>query len=301
MSWQLANDPLLKELSPSKVDATSTALAGAACVLSQLIYLSRWHWFLRTAQAPLPWVHVVFTGLIAQLLGILGIGSVGSDVYRGMVTGREWSEHRVAIVASILADRVAGLYALFCVAAFAATLTPGTGQWQLVRTASMPVLWTAVATGGIVILAGLVYDFGPALACARTFPPLHRFLVPIFAAVDLFRVDRKVFVFGIASGMVVHVLNAATLWLVARGLDVRHPTLAEHFLISPLATSTGLLPLPMAGLGAVELIIEQLYRAALPEVSGAGLLAALGTRLLGLALTILLAAVFVPLSRGVRA
>lgn len=297
MGRQLATDPLVKELSPSRLDAMSIALAGAACILSQLIYFSRWHWFLRTAQAPLPWVQVVLTGLIAQMLGTLGIGSVGSDVYRGVVTEREWPKHRVAIVGSIIADRVAGLYALFCVAALAATFTPGLGRWQLLRTASMPVLWTTVAIGGIVILAGLFCNFGPSLACTRSFPRLYRFLALIFAAVDLFRGNRKVFAFGIASGMVVHMLNAATLWLVARGLGVRRPTLAEHFLISTLATSTGLIPLPMAGLGAVELIIEQLYRAAVPGATGAGLLAALGTRLLGLGFTILLAAVFMPLSR----
>ena len=297
MAWRLFTDPLIRGLSPQSCDWPSLALAGIVGIVAQLLYSSRWYWLLRVVQAPFSWAQAVSAGLTAQLLGAVAIGSAGSDVYRGVATGRSRAGHRVGIVATILADRVVGLYALFCVAACAATVTPGTGRWQAVRAASLPVLWTAVIVGGASIVAALFFHLGPVLAWIRHFPFLHRLVTPILATVERFRSRPGIIFIGIASGMVVHTLSATGLWLTARGLGLPHPTLAEHCLIMPLATCTALLPLPMAGLGAMELVIDGFYQTAMPSAAGAGLVAALVGRILGLTTNALLAAIFLPLSR----
>lgn len=296
MAWRLAQDPLVRRLSPGSFDLPSLALAAAAIVFSQLLYCSRWHWFLRVVRAPIAWAPAVFTGLVAQLLSAVAVGPAGGDVYRGVVTGRAQAGHRVGIVASILADRVVGLYSLFCVAALAATFTTGDGRWQAVRNAALPVLWGAVLGGGAFMLAGLFLNLGPVLGLVRRVPPLLRIITPLLAAVERFRSSPGVYALGVASGMAGHATNAAALWLVARALRVPHPTLAEHCLISPLAACTMLLPLPMAGIGAVELVMDELYRTAVPDVAGAGLLVAFVGRLLTLAVTAVLAAVMMPLA-----
>lgn len=296
MAWRLSTDPLVRQLSPRNFDVTSLTLAGVVCVASQLLYCSRWYWFLRVSRGPITWSEAVFTGLAAQLLGAIAVGSAGGDIYRAVAAGSRTAGHQVGIVASILADRVAGLYSLFCVAALAATFTPGGGRWEMMRAASVPVLWTAVIAGGAGILAALFLNLGPALAWSRSVPPLVRLVASLLAAVERFRSTPGIFALAIASGMAVHSATAATLWLVARGLGVPHPTLAEHCLIAPLATCTALLPLPMAGLGAVELVIDELYETALPAAAGAGIVAAFGGRVLGLALNAFLAVVFLPLS-----
>jgi len=296
MAWRLAQDPLVRLLSPGSFDLPSLALAAAAVVLSQLLYCSRWHWFLRVVRAPIDWAAAVFTGLVAQLLSAVAVGPAGGDVYRGIVTSRAQAGHRVGIVASILADRVVGLYSLFCVAALAATFTTGDGRWQAVRNAALPVLWGAVLGGGAFMLAGLFLNLGPVLGLVRRVPALLRLMAPMLAAVERFRSSPGVYALGVASGMVGHAANAAALWLVARALRVPHPTLAEHCLISPLAACTMLLPLPMAGIGAVELVMDELYRTVVPDAAGAGLLVAFVGRVLTLAATAVLAAVMMPLA-----
>ncbi|MFM8634715.1 MAG: lysylphosphatidylglycerol synthase transmembrane domain-containing protein [Planctomycetia bacterium] len=298
VAWRLFTDPVIRGLSPRSFHWLSLALATVIGILGQLLYSSRWYWLLRVLQAPFTWVEAVSAGLMAQLLGSVAIGSAGSDVYRGIATGRSRAGHRVGIVASILADRVVGLYSLLCLAALAATFTPGSGRWQGVRAASLPVLWTAVIVGGGCILAGLFFNLGLALAWTRHFPPVHRLVVPMLAAVERFRSRPGVIFLGIASGMVVHALSATGLWLLARGLGLPHPTLAEHCLIVPLAMCTGLVPLPMAGLGAMELVMDGLYQMAVPDAAGAGLVVALVGRITGLAVNAILAAVFVSLSRA---
>ncbi len=292
MGWRLATDPLVRGLAGRSLDYGSLAIAGVVACLTQLLYCTRWYWFLRVVQVPVSWLKAVSAALMAQLVGSLAIGSAGSDVYRGVVTGRDRAGHRVGVVASILADRVAGLYSLVCLAAIAAAFTPGTGRWQVLRAASLPVLWAAVAVGGACILAGLFFNLGPALAWTRHWPLLHKAVVPMLAAVERFRSRPDVYLLGIVSGMAVHALGAATLWLVARGLGVAHPSLAEHFLIGPLATCTGLLPLPMAGLGAAELVVDELYKTAIPEAAGAGILVALTARAINIIANLSLAAFF---------
>lgn len=297
MLVRLARDPNVRGISVSRLDIPSLVLAAGATALAQALYCSRWYWFLRIVQAPVSWAQAVFTGLVAQLLSAVAFGPAGGDVYRGIVTGRGQTGHRVGIVASILADRVVGLYSLFCVAALAATFTTGDGRWQAVRTASLPVLWGAVLGGGAFMLAGLFLNLGPLLGLARRVPAVLRLVTPVLAAVERFRSSPGVYALGIASGMAAHAANAATLWLVARGLGVPHPSLAEHCLISPLAACTTLLPLPMAGLGAVELVVDELYRTAVPGAAGAGLLVAFVGRLLVLAVVAVMSAAFLPLAR----
>lgn len=300
MAWRLGTDPLVRQLTPDRFDVASLALAGVVCVAAQLLYCSRWHWFLRVTNTPVTWFEAVFTGLVAQLLGAVAIGTAGGDVYRGVVAGRGRADHRVGIVASVLADRVAGLYALFCVAALAATFVHSGGRWEMLRAASIPVLWTAVVAGGAGLLAGLFLNLGPVLAWTRRVPVLFRCVATMLTAVERFRSTPGIFALGIVSGMGVHVASATALWLVACGLGVPHPTLAEHLLITPLAMCTGLLPLPMAGLGALELVLDRLYQTAVPDAAGAGLIAAFGNRIQGLTVTILMSTVLWPMARAAR-
>ena len=300
MVWRLATDPIVRGLSGRSLDYGSLALAGIVSCAAQLLYCSRWHWFLRVVHVPVSWLEAVSASLMAQLLGAVAIGAAGSDVYRGVVTGRDRAGHRVGVVASILADRVAGLYSLVCLAALAGSFTSGSGRWQLLRSASLPVLWTAVAVGGACIFSGLFFNLGPALAWTRHWPFIHKAVVPMLAAVERFRSRPGVYGVGIVSGIGVHALGAAMLWLVARGLGLPHPSLAEHLLIGPLAACTGLLPLPMAGLGAVELVVDELYDTAIPNAGGAGMVAALVVRILTLLAVAFLAAATNSLSRLVH-
>jgi hypothetical protein len=46
---------------------------------------------------------------------------------------------------------------------------------------------------------------------------------------------------------------------VARGLPGDCPSLADHFVMIPLAFVTGVLPLPGNGLGAFEVVVKTLY------------------------------------------
>lgn len=293
---RMAADPQLRSLSPERFDWSSLGAAVAVCAASQLLYFDRWYWLIRVMQAPLSRCETLATAALAQLLGSLAFGGAAGDVYRGVVTGRGRVGHRMAIATSILADRLTGLYGLVCLAAIAATLTPGDGRWHAVRHASLPILWSAVGVGAAGIALGLGLDPTRLLGWTRSVPGLRRLADPLLEAAARYQRRPLPFLLAILGGMVVHALNATVLWLVARGLGLPRPSLAEHCLIMPLATCTGLLPLPMAGLGAMELVIDELYQAAVPAAKGAGAVASIGVRIVSIVTNLLLTAVLA--SRG---
>lgn len=293
MGWTLIEKPEVANLTGRPKDWSFLAAAVAAAVIGQILFYSRWHWLLRVVSVPLTWLDAVGSSAIAELLSHVAFGAAGGDVYRGVATSNAAKGHQIGLVTAILADRVAGLYSIFCLAAIAGAVAPrGTVAWQAILKASLPVLWLVVVGGGLCILAGLTVNLGPALAFTRRWPSVYRAIVPVLAAIERFRFRPWAYAMALLWGIGVHVLNATVLWLVAKGFSLPHPSWAEHCVIMSLATCMGLLPLPMAGLGAVELVIDQLYRAAAPGAQGAGLIAALGYRILSLAVIAVLAAGF---------
>lgn len=288
---RMAADPQLRSLSPERFDWSLLAAAVAVCAASQLLYFDRWYWLIRVMQAPLSRREALSTASWAQLLGSLAFGGAAGDVYRGVVTSRGRAGHRMGIVTSILADRLTGLYGLVCLAALAATLTPGDGRWRAVRDASLPILWASVGAGAVGIALGLWLDPSRLLGWTRSVPGLRSLAESLLEAAARYRRRPLPFLLSVLGGMAVHALNGTVLWLVAGGLGLPRPSLGEHCLIMPLATCTGLLPLPMAGLGAMELVIDELYEAAVPAAKGAGAVASVGVRIVSIVTNLLLTAV----------
>lgn len=298
MLWRLSSDDRLATLATRRLDFRLIAAATVLCAGSQLLYFARWHWLARTLGVPLGRREAVLAAATAQLLGSLAFGAAAADIFRALANAARCAGHRVGLVASILADRLSGLYALVCLAAIAAVAaTSGSPEWTTIRIASLPVLWGGVFIGGGCFLLGLLVNLGPILDIARRWPVFHALVVRVLSAIDRFRSAPGAIVLAIVAGILVHWLNAAGLWLLAGGLLLPRPSLAAHCLILPLAACTGLLPLPMAGLGAVEVIIDGLYKAAMPESSGAGLVASLALRIVSLAANAAIVAVFAGATR----
>jgi len=83
--------------------------------------------------------------------------------------------------------------------------------------------------------------------------------------------------------IVIHCLFAASVFVMAIGLNVPHPDFVQHLVISPVSNLAGSIPLP-GGIGAYETMYEALYvRAGI--AAGNGLAIALCFRIV----TILLA------------
>jgi len=114
-------------------------------------------------------------------------------------------------------------------------------------------------------------------------PVAGTILQKILRAINIYR-GRPVMLLSLTGlTIVIHCLFAASVFVMAIGLNVAHPDFLQHLVISPVSNLAGSIPLP-GGIGAFETMFESLYvRAAIP--AGNGLAIALCFRIV----TILLA------------
>ncbi|MBL8830107.1 MAG: flippase-like domain-containing protein, partial [Planctomycetaceae bacterium] len=112
----------------------------------------------------------------------------------------------------------------------------------------------------------------------------------LIGAVRIYRSKLGIVAFTVVMSVVSHALFAVTIYLASHGLPGNSPGFIEHLIIVPLAMVTGVLPLPLSGLGAFEGVLDYLYRHVStggPEVlKGQGLMTALTYRAITIAIAI---------------
>ena len=245
----------------------------------------RWYMLVRTLDLPFRIGDALRLGFLGYLLNFVSLGSVGGDLFKAIFIAREQTSRRAEAVASVIADRVIGLYALLVLASgttLAGTLS-GTlsGQSELLkRVGQMTLLMTATGALMVVLFAKIPVE--------KLTTTLGRFPLRIGAvsrrlveALALYRRSPKVVAVALAVSVVTHGMFVVALHLIASGILEASPTLAEHFLIGPVAFVAGAVPFMPAGLGALELALDVMYTkvSSADLAAGLGVVVALGHRL----------------------
>jgi uncharacterized protein (TIRG00374 family) len=239
------------------------AAAWALCMAAVLTTIVRWYFLVRALDLPFTMRDALRLGFLGYLFNFVSLGTVGGDLFKAVFLAREHRGQRTAAVATVLADRLVGLYALFLVAAGAILAT---GQWNAANEVVRDICRTtlAVAAGSTVgfillLLPGVKSD--RLRAKLNQLPRVGALLEKIFTAIDMYRLKPGALIASVAISFVTHGCSGVGFYLIAVGLPGAVPSLAEQFLIVPLAMVTGILPLPLNGLGAVEAALDYLYQA----------------------------------------
>ena len=271
------------------------AAACAVCFLALAVTLVRWYWLVRALDLPFRLQDALRLGFLSYLFNLAPMGIVGGDVVKAVMLARRQPGHRAEAVATVVMDRVIGLYVLFVVASAAIFLT---GLWQSpvhgVQTACLLALALTAAGTAVVAVLLLPGVTGGRLTewCGRL-PHIGPAMKRLIEAVRLYRHRLPTLALAAAASVAVHSLFAVGIYLIARGLFERVQPLAMHFVVVPLSMATGVLPILM---GPFEWVLDFLYAAiplsnALPGqdhiLAGQGFVVALGYRIA----TVLVAAV----------
>jgi uncharacterized membrane protein YbhN (UPF0104 family) len=196
------------------------SLAGPAVLLAGLAYpLQAWRWqALLTAQdirLPVPTLHRVFW--IAQFFNSFLPGGVAGDAVRFGHLWRAHPDRKAAAAASLIADRLLGLGALFALAALALglhlALTGGGAELQTLLAASLAAFGLLLAGGWI---ATRTVWWQP--LCTRLLGP-ERTLALHEALGSLGR-RHGVLAVATALSLGVWLLDFAALWLLARSVGL---------------------------------------------------------------------------------
>ena len=275
------------------------AAAWACCTVGVALTFVRWWYLVRALDVPWRLADAIRISFWGFLFNLAPLGIVGGDLVKAVMLGHEQPQHRAKAVASVLVDRVIGLYLLFVVASTAILLT---GFWRINNrdiwiVCEATFILTMVGTVGLGVVLGPDFFVSPAIQALGRTPRIGRPLQSLMNAVRMYR--RKPLVLFLSSLMSigVHCSFAVGLYLIACGLPGNHLSLADHFVVIPVSNVAGVLPLPA---GPFEAVLNSLYTLVPVEgpaiAAGQGLAVALVYRII----TLLIAAFGIPYYLGNR-
>jgi glycosyltransferase 2 family protein len=266
---------------------SAAVVVALAAVVSTFV---RWHILAQALDLRFSLRDAMRLGFIGYLFNFVSLGSVGGDLFKAVFAAREQPGRRTVAVASVVVDRVVGLFGLFLLAAAAALMT---GE------VASPVREVRLMAWGVVV-ATACGTMGAALFL-RTGDnrPIERFLCRLrysghlwrhlFEALALYRARRGALVAALVLTLATHSCWVVSVYCVARGLPGEVPSLAAHSVIVPLSLATGVLPLPLGALGAFEGVMRFLY-VAIPGgaavTASQGLIVAIGYRAVTIAVAL---------------
>lgn len=287
-----ARDDAFDKLWNQPKDWSLLTAAWAVSMIGVVLTFVRWYFLVRALELPFSLRDAFRLGFLCYLLNFVSLGIVGGDLFKAIFVAREQAGRRAEAVATVVLDRVIGLYALFLVASAAILLT---GLYASPLGDMRVISWTTLActaAGGIGILMMLTPGFtsGALSEFLSGLPKVGPILARLIWAVRMYRRKYWVLVGTLLLSFGVHICSTIGVYLIARALPGASLGLAQQFVAVPLAFVTMVLPLPAMGLGAFELALRFLYvnlPSAAPIARDSGLIVALAYRVI----TIVIAAV----------
>jgi uncharacterized protein (TIRG00374 family) len=257
--------------------------AWSCCAGAVLLTFVRWWYLVRALDIPCRFSDSIRISFWGFLLNLAPLGIVGGDLAKAVMLDHEHRGYRAKAVASVLVDRVIGLYILFVVVSAAIWLTGfgaiDLGQYNWICHVTYMV--TLISTIGLAIVIGPDLSKGHIFKLIRAIPRVGPHLESLINAVRMY--NRKPGTLLLTSLMTVgvHSLFAIGCFLIASGLPGNHLSLANHFVVMPLASAMGVIPLPI---GPFEFVLDFLYThvpvVGPPIAAGQGLVVALVYRLI---------------------
>lgn len=257
------------------------ALAQTLVVAAISLNFLRWRLLVRSLGLPFSIRDALRLGSLGFLFNQVAPGSVGGDLFKAVAIAREHPGQRTEAVASVLIDRVVGMYAMLLVAVFGQSLAGAESiDHEAVRALKLAIAGLAIiGTVGIALLMTPAVT-GPRIreTLART-PIIGETLARLVDAAAAYRYHRGKLFAAIGIACIGHTLFVLSFWLISRGLPVATQTLSSMFLIGPMSMCAGAIPLTPSGLGTMEAAMNALFEA-FGAKPGDGLLVALAYRVM---------------------
>lgn len=266
---------------PKRWDLLAAAFVVATAAIS--VTFVRWYLLIKTLQLRFRLSDAFRLGFVGYLLNFVAFGAVGGDLFKAVFIAREQPGRRAEAVATVVVDRMVGLYALLLLTS-AALLLSNIPNPTVALTAICNVTYLATGVGGIFVLMMLTPGFtrGAVSEMLASLPKVGPLCQRLINSVRMYRDKKPTMIAILGMSMGVHALLATSIYLIAIALFEQPPTLAEHCVIVPLSNVAGALPLMPAGLGQFEFAMAELYEYVPAAGPGdvVGILVALAYRLI---------------------
>lgn len=227
-------------------------------------------------------------GVLAYMFDFAAFGAAGGDVFKAVSLARLHPERRAYALATVVADRAIGLGTLLL---FASVWILYFEAWNLggVLPAVTRAVLTAAVLGSLATGVLIALQRGEArwAAAVQKWRWIGNHLANLILAGGLVWRRPRALLTSIGLSLAVLLLNATGYALLAAGLPGQGPSWSQHLLIVPLASLSGLVPLPADTLGVLDYAMSYLYEQVTHGRSSAGfgMLVVMTYRAVGVAVT----------------
>ena len=261
------NPLLLQQLIHHAMERWYLLLAAlAASAAGVLITFVRWWLLIRVLGTPIRLGESLRLSFVGFLLNLAPMGIVGGDMAKAILVARRFPGHRPESVASVLLDRILGLYVLFITGGMAILLTGFHRQPQpVVQTISVGIIAVSAAmTVGLLVLWAPDATDGAFLRLLERMPLIGSGIARLAEATRRYRHHLPLITAAMLMTFPVHLLSACSIFLVSCSIFPRVHSLSYHFVMVPVSASAQVIPL---SIGPSEFVLDRLY-ATIPLVSG---------------------------------
>jgi hypothetical protein len=287
---QTGDPEALEELLSRKKDWLDLGAALLLTTLAVSLTFVRWCILVRTLEIPFRVRDAFRFGFLGYTLNFVSPGSTGGDFFKAIFIARQVPGRRAEAVATVIVDRLIGLYALFVVTSLA-ILTADLRDLPPVLVGVCQLAHVCTGVGGAAVLVLMLPGFTTGNFWERlsTLPKIGPTISQLILAMRMYR-RRVGLLLGIGvMSMGIHALFILGVFMAAGAISPTAPNVSESFVIVPLGMVAGAIPLVPGGLGTFEGAMEYLYdhMPATETEAGLGLFAALAYRLMTVVIAML--------------
>jgi uncharacterized protein (TIRG00374 family) len=288
LAARAARDPQFTELVAGEKHWPLLLCALPICLAAVTITILRWGLLTRALGLEFSTRETLRAGFLGYLANLLPFGLVAGDSLKAVLLIHRNPRRKTEAVASVLVDRVIGLYALLLLAAISSWFLSAETLARLSpadRLTIVRLCWT-VQAASVISSIGLVIMLIPGVTQSRLWdllehtplvgPVLHK----LVGAMRTYRRRLDLLVVAIGISLVIHLCYVSSVVLMTHSIGIaetHRPSAVSIFIIVPPSMIAGALPI-----GFYELAITVLFKAAAPPGApgNMGLLIALAYRII---------------------
>jgi uncharacterized protein (TIRG00374 family) len=264
------------------------AAAQALVLLAFSLNYVRWYLLVRGLHMDFHLRDSFRLGTLGFMFNQISPGSVGGDLLKAVFIANEQHGKKTEAVATVVIDRIVGLYAMLIIASLGLGLVDSPVSEHPTVQKMQVIVWSALVVGTI----AFVWVMSPLATGQRArdradqLPLVGHTISRLVDAAAIYRSRLAYVLTAVGLAVMTHSLLILAFWCISQGLPVYDPTLSQNASIVPPSLVAGALPLTPGGLGTMEAAIEFFY-VTLGAPKGDGTIVALAYR----AMTYVVAAV----------
>lgn len=223
-----------------------------------VLTLIRWRWLVRALGVKLSLHEALQIGFIGLLFNLSPMGIVGGDVVKTCILGRKYPGTMMKSAASVIVDRVIGLYVMFLIGMLMVFVTGFFYKTQYEARFAVTAVVSLTVAATICILVLMLPDSSRGMRhrIIRGMPLVGELLDRLTIALQSYRGQKMVLVRSCLITFCVHASFSVSLFFIAQGLFDYSPSCLEHFVLYPVANTGSIIPLSA---GPLEYFLDTLY------------------------------------------